>query len=226
MLFIEQLNKKLHDRKAFDCGLADVNEFLKKRASQQALQAINRTWVALDNEMVNRHPVPIVGFYTLTSCTVAHTNIQGNYPHYPLPAFKLAWFGVHTEYQGTPMRAGEELLVEALLQSWELFTNTHLGVALIVDPLTRKSEDFFRRYDFQEIGRSFHGQETLYLPMKKIRQMIETDLLLGAQGKFGSRANAERWFDTPDALFGGLTPRKMIDVVGGLSALENAIYET
>lgn len=34
------------------------------------------------------------------------------------------------------------------------------------------------------------------------------------------------WLDTPDALFGGLTPRKMIDVVGGLSALEDAIYES
>lgn len=226
VLFIEELNKKLHDRKTFDCGLADVNEFLKKRASLQALQSINRTWVALDDEMVDRHPAPIVGFYTLTSCTVAHTDIQGNYPHYPLPAFKLAWFGVHTEYQGTTMRVGEELLVEALIQSWELFTHTQLGVALVVDPLTRKSEDFFRKYDFQEIGRSFHGQETLYLPMKKIRQMIEADLLLGAQEKFGSRTKAERWLDTPAPLFGGLMPRKMIDVVGGVGTLEDAIYES
>ena len=226
MLFIEELNKKLHDRKTFDCGLADVNEFLKKRASQQALQSVNRTWVALDDATVDRQPAPIVGFYTLTSCTVAHAEIPGNYPHYPLPAFKLAWLGVHTDYQGTPMRVGEELLVEALLQSWDLYTNTQLGVALVVDPLTQKSEDFFRKYDFQGMGRSFHGNQTLYLPMKKIRQMIETDLLLGAQEKFGSKAKAQRWFDTPDDLLGGLTPRKMVDEAGGVGALEELLYHS
>ena len=224
MLFIEELNKKFHDRKTFDCGLADVNEFLKKRASQQALQSVNRTWVALSDDVVGGPQTQIVGFYTLTNCTVAHTEIPGNYPHYPLPAFKLAWLGVHTDYQGTPKRVGEELLIEALLQSWNLYTNTQLGVALVVDPLTQKSEDFFRKYDFQGIGRSFHGNETLYLPMEKIRQIIETDLLLGAQNKFGSKAEADRWLDTPDDLFGGLTPRKMIDEVGGVRALEEVLY--
>jgi len=224
VLFIEELNKKLHDRKAFDCGLADVNEFLKKRASQQALQSVNRTWVALFDETVGRPQAPIVGFYTLTSCTVAHAEIPGNYPHYPLPAFKLAWLGVHTDYQGTPKRVGEELLIEALLQSWNLYTKIQLGVALVVDPLTQKSEDFFRKYDFQGIGRSFHGNETLYLPMKKIRQMIETNLLLGAQNKFGSKAEAQRWLDTQDDLFEGLTPRKMIDEGGGVTALEEVLY--
>ena len=117
MLFIEELNKNLHDRKTFDCGLADVNGFLKKRASQQALQSINRTWVALDDEMADDQPAPIAGYYILTSCTVAHSEIPGNYPHYPLPAFKLAWFSVHSDYQGTPMRIGEELLIEALLRT-------------------------------------------------------------------------------------------------------------
>ena len=124
------------------------------------------------------------------------------------------------------MRVGEELLVEALLQSWDLYTNTQLGVALVVDPLTQKSEDFFRKYDFQGMGRSFHGNQTLYLPMKKIRQMIETDLLLGAQEKFGSKAKAQRWFDTPDDLLGGLTPRKMVDEAGGVGALEELLYHS
>jgi len=62
--------------------------------------------------------------------------------------------------------------------------------------------------------------------MKKIRQMIETDLLFGAQKKFGSKAEADRWLDTPDDLFGGLTPRKMIGEVGGLRALENVLYHS
>jgi len=56
--------------------------------------------------------------------------------------------------------------------------------------------------------------------------MIETDLLFGAQKKFGSKAEADRWLDTPDDLFGGLTPRKMIGEVGGLRALENVLYHS
>ena len=226
VFFIEELNKKLHDRKAFDCGLADVNEFLKKRASQQAQQSINRTWVALDDEIVDRHPAPIVGYYTLTSCTVAHTDIQGNYPHYPLPAFKLAWFGVHTAYQGTPMRVGEELLVEALVQTWELFTHTKLGVAVVVDPLTQKSENFFRKYDFVGIGRQFHGQETLYLPIEKIRRLIEQNLILAAVEKFGSQQAAESWFVTPNSVFDGTNPKQLMAEPGGVKVLEQYLYDS
>jgi len=62
--------------------------------------------------------------------------------------------------------------------------------------------------------------------MKKIRRMIETDLLLGAQEKFCSKAKAQRWLDTPDDLFGGLTPRKMVDEAGGFRALEEVFYHS
>ena len=56
--------------------------------------------------------------------------------------------------------------------------------------------------------------------------MIETDLLLGAQEKFCSKAKAQRWLDTPDDLFGGLTPRKMVDEAGGFRALEEVFYHS
>ena len=226
MLFIEELNKKLHDRKTFNCGLADVNEFLKKRASQQARQSVNRTWVALDDETAASQLAPIVGYYTLTSCTVAHSEIPGNYPHYPLPAFKLAWFGVHTDYQRTSVRVGEELLIEALHQTWELYTVTQLGVALIVDPLTPQSESFFRKYDFLGIDRTFNGQETLFFPIKKIQLMLEENLIFAAEEKLGSKTKAERWFDTQDSLFGGLTPREMACKPGGVRFLEEFLYNS
>lgn len=224
MLLLEELNKKYHDRKKFDCGLADVNDFLQKKANKQAQQSVNRTWVAIDHETMRDQPAPIAGFFTLTSCTIAHQDIAGQYPHYPLPAFKLAWIGVDDAYQGTPMRVGEELLLEALYQTWQLFTVTKLGVAILVDPLTQDSENFFRKYDFVGIGRKFHGQETLYLPIEKIRRLIEQNLIVAAVEKFGSQQAADRWFVTQNSIFGGTDPKQLMTEPGGVKELEQFLY--
>jgi len=81
VLFIEELNKKLHDRKTFNCGLADVNEFLKKRASQQARQSVNRTWVALDDETAASQ-ILIVTDFIIMQCKLCYLNRHQSYQLY------------------------------------------------------------------------------------------------------------------------------------------------
>ncbi len=59
MWTIEAL-RKAHRREEFDCGIHELDEFLRKYARQSACLNISRTFVAT-NEGENR----VLGFYTL-----------------------------------------------------------------------------------------------------------------------------------------------------------------
>lgn len=88
-LTVELLDKKKHDRQAFDCGLSAVNEFLQKQASRQMGQKINRTWLLVDRSESGRHLAQIAGFFTLTTATVVKdelpaTEPKGRFPGYPI----------------------------------------------------------------------------------------------------------------------------------------------
>jgi len=58
----EELIAKKHNRKGFDCGQADLNEFLAKYARQANESGASRTYVAVDDA----RDVTILGFYTLS----------------------------------------------------------------------------------------------------------------------------------------------------------------
>lgn len=218
MLLTEELNKNRHNRRTFDCGLADVNDFLHQKARKQAEQKLNRTWVALDEETASQVPSPVIGYFTLTLCTVAHNEIEGNHPHFPLPAIKLAWFGLDQAYQGNG--TGSELLIEALLQSWYLVCQTEMGVAVLTDPLTDDSRAFFEKYGFRGTGRTFRGQETLYMPTQWVRSWIEKDLETDALEVVG----CVDWMDKPHPDLDNRAPRKLIDVAGGVAAIQDLLY--
>ena len=223
MLRTEELNKNLHNRKTFDCGLSAVNAFLQESARKQAEQGVNRTWVALDEETAEQPPFPLCGYFTLTNCTVAHDQVAGSYPRYPLPALKLAWLGVHYNYQGAGV--GEYLLTEAVLQAWDLYTQTQMGVALVTDPLTTKSTEFFKKYGFKGTGRGFQeGQETLYLPIKWVRDWVEQDLKIDATNHFETRDLATAWLNSPHPQLQHQTPNQMIDVPGGVDSVQQLLY--
>jgi hypothetical protein len=176
-LSIEVLEKSHHDRRAFDCGLSAVDDFLQQRARKQMDQRINRTWVAVDAATERPHPAPIAGFYTLTHATVTRDEFptehnRSPWPAYPVPVVKLAWLGVTSAYQGTALRLGETLLLSALEQADRIVTQTGLGIAVITDPLTPESNRFFGKYGFQVMARPFGERQTLLLPIGTVRLLL------------------------------------------------------
>lgn len=180
-LTVELLDKKKHDRQAFDCGLSAVNEFLQKQASRQMRQKINRTWLLVDRSEPGRDLAQIAGFFTLTTATVVKdelpaTQPKGRFPGYPIPVFKLAWIGVDLKYQDNGWFLGETLLLEALERSYSLSECGGLGVAVVTDPLTDRSEAFFRRYGFRQMNRAFRDRDSLYLPMGIVKTLVEQEL--------------------------------------------------
>ncbi|TVP60671.1 MAG: acetyltransferase [Halomonadaceae bacterium] len=169
-LDIELLNKSRHNRKTFDCGQPEVSSFLQTQARPQMEKKINRTWVVVDCETQQSEPFPIAGYFTLTQGSVVRQELpasysQSGFPRYPVPVIKLAWLGVAQEYQRSTYRMGETLLLEALDQAQRIIEHSGLGVAIVVDPLTEASSNFFQKYGFQKMERSFGHQKTLFLPI-------------------------------------------------------------
>ena len=80
---VELLNKA-HDRKAFDCGKTEQNEFLKQRARKHAELNYSKTWVAVE-EGNSR----ILGYVTLSMGNIGFKNLPeglaSRLPRYPMP---------------------------------------------------------------------------------------------------------------------------------------------
>ena len=57
-----QLDKKMHNRNRFDCGVDALNNYLRIMANQQSSKDNSRTFVLVDEHK----PENIIGYYTLT----------------------------------------------------------------------------------------------------------------------------------------------------------------
>lgn len=177
-LNIQKLDKKKHDRQAFDCGLTDVNKFLQDRARKHMDIRVSQTWVATQNVPGSMESyTPIDGYFTLTQGVVKREDLPSGspskkFPAYALPVIKLAWLGVDKKHRCSDARIGETLLLEALYKGSEIANFSGSGIAVVVDPLTDESDSFFRRYGFQGMELDFHGRQTLYLPMGTVAQLV------------------------------------------------------
>lgn len=167
-LLIEPLQKTLHNRKDFDCGESAVNNFLYQSARKQMDLRINYTWVAVRRDTT--YPADILAFFTLTHGIVLRSDLppessRNRWPRFPLPVVKLAWLGVHNTVQGGSLRLGELMLVEAINRAQAMSTEAGIGIALVTEPLSVKSERFFLKYGFMKMQRPFRQQSTLFLPL-------------------------------------------------------------
>jgi hypothetical protein len=179
-LNFQQLDKKQHNRQAFDCGLPPVNKFLKESARKHMDAGVSQTWVAVLEPATDEESLtPIAGYFTLTQSVVKRDELPSGvppkkFPAYPLSVIKLAWLGVDQQYQGTEARLGESLLLEALDRAYKIFTFSEIGIAVVVDPLTDESDSFFRKYGFQPMTLEFGARRSLYLPMGTVKTLVES----------------------------------------------------
>lgn len=168
MYFIE-LNKSIHDRKSFDCGEEELNDFLKTKAAKHMEQGISKTFVLVDNK-ISKPKKEILAFYTITSQTISRETFKKhNYPHYPIPVFLIAQLAVDKTQQGKGM--GEVTLIKALEHL--LDTRKYMeAVAVTVDCLNINAEEFYKRYGFEYLDTSQSGRKRLYIPMKTLEVLF------------------------------------------------------
>ncbi|MDC9622412.1 GNAT family N-acetyltransferase [Xenorhabdus sp. XENO-7] len=169
-LIIEEITQQ-HNRKAFDCGVRELNQFLQQQARQKAIKHISKTYVVCRAS----EPTTILGYYTLSGYSVitqpAHRDYK-KYPH-PLNAVKLARLAVDSSYQG--QRLGEKLLIDAIYRT-VLVSQQISAIGLFVDPMSPEVIPFYQQYDFLSVEPDEHSCLEMWLPIKTCMEV--TSVLL------------------------------------------------
>jgi ribosomal protein S18 acetylase RimI-like enzyme len=168
-LIIEQLNTRLHDRKFFDCGVAELNNFLKQHANQNQSKNISQTYVAVVAVSADIHK-KIYGYYTLSAghieCDQLPESSKSKLPKYPIPIARIGRLAVDKNYKGQGI--GGFLLHDALTNVLNIADK--MGVfSVVVDAKNDDAKSFYKKYGFTELQES---KLTLFLPISTIKSAI------------------------------------------------------
>lgn len=133
---------KSHNRKEFDCGQKQVNDFIRNRARQnQDSNAIRTQVYSPDGDGV------IWAFYSVQPATIS-PNAMSNpkkWPPVELGCYRLVWLGVNKPAQGRGL--GEESLVVALRHLYASVVKTG-GVGVILDAIDENAAAWYRSLDY------------------------------------------------------------------------------
>lgn len=150
-----------HDRAGFDCGVAELNAFLKATARQHGEKGISRTFVLTAGDAI------ILGFFTLTLCEVSSDGLPEScakkHPTHGLPAVRLGRLAVSRKHKGKGY--GELLLAEAIHRT--LLIANHAGlIGLFVDAKDDDARSFYEHFGFVPLPAD---PLRLFLPIATLR---------------------------------------------------------
>lgn len=164
MFHIERLDGQ--DRSRFDCGIEELNAWLRTQAKQQQRKENAVTYVAL-------HPDDqrVVGYYSMLTYRLDLDEAAAAYGvgkrRYPIPALLLARLAVCQSAQR--QRLGESLLIHALQNATEVADRVGVEV-LVVHAVDKDAAAFYGRYGFTQFAdHPLH----LFMPTKTIRLALE-----------------------------------------------------
>ena len=160
-LIIQPLNSD-HDRSGFHCGVASLDNYVKKQARQDVKRRISRVFVATRVQQPNK----IVGYYTLSSLAIELSQLPQSHarklPRHPVPAALLGRLAVDqaTQCHGV----GKMLLVDAVKRT--LAVSDEIAIyALVVDAIDERAQHFYEQFGFSLLS---SGHQRLFLPLKSI----------------------------------------------------------
>jgi GNAT superfamily N-acetyltransferase len=134
---------KAHDRASFDCGDAQMNEFLLRFARQSHEQNASKTFCAIDNAAPNR----ILGFYTIAPSAIEHAavpvSMTRGLARHDVPGFKLARLATDKTLAGLGL--GGQLLAAAALRCLRL-AGEGGGILLIIDAKSERAANWYVSY--------------------------------------------------------------------------------
>lgn len=164
---IERLERS-HNRAQFDCGIDELNSFLKKYSFQNQKNYINKTFVAVDlQQALVDGKKEVLGFYTLAAGQLKPDELPGKHkiPKHAVPIARLARLAVDLKLQGQGV--GGFLLHDALQKI--RMVSQDVGIfAVVVDAKDAQAKSFYERYGFITLQDS---NLTLFLPMKVLNQI-------------------------------------------------------
>jgi GNAT superfamily N-acetyltransferase len=159
------LEKAVHNRAAFNCGVPELDNYLKTQATQDQKRNVSQPYVLTDEAGT------IYGYYTLSTGSVnleqlPETTRKG-LPHYPqLPVILLGRLATDQRFQGQGI--GASLLADALKRSYEVSQSIG-ALAVVVQAKNDQAASFYRKHEFVSSQTDPH---VLMLPMKTIATLM------------------------------------------------------
>ena len=161
----EAINRR-HDRRNFDCGDAELNEYLRRYARQNHESGGAKTFVGVPPDESAR----VLGYYTISPGAIefakAPRRITRGLGHYEVPVFRLGRLAVSLSIQGRGL--GGELLLAAGKRALSVAAEIG-GIALAIDAKNERAAAWYER-----LGaiRLLDQPLTLVLPLKTIADAL------------------------------------------------------
>lgn len=156
--------QKFHRRSEFSCGIASLDNYLQKQASQDIKRFLSATYVLTDEAD------KIYGFYSLSAYSLFLNDLPEDLlvklPRYPIvPAILIGRLAVNKEQQGEGY--GQTILMDALNEC-ALFSEKIGAALVIVEAINESAKQFYLRYGFIELPAQ---PNKLFIPMKAVMQL-------------------------------------------------------
>ncbi|WP_426129159.1 GNAT family N-acetyltransferase [Pararhizobium sp. PWRC1-1] len=158
---------KHHDRKSFDCGDAELNEFLRKYARQSHDQGGSKTFLAVSDA----NGQSVFGFYSLAPTSIEPDKVppalRKGLGRHEVPGFRLARLAVDQTQQGQGM--GGQLLLAAGRRCLRVAEEVGGGV-MAIDAKNDRVADWYKTYGAHSL---IDAPRTLLIPLTTIRAALD-----------------------------------------------------
>jgi predicted GNAT family N-acyltransferase len=138
----EPISKK-HNRKGFDCGHADLNEFLRGYARQSHERGAAKTFLAIDDG----DGKTVHGYYSLSPASVEYARAPAvarrGLGRYDIGAYRLGRIAVNMPLQGQGL--GGQLLLAAGLRCLRVSEEVG-GTAMLIDAKNDRVAAWYASY--------------------------------------------------------------------------------
>ncbi|MFM9968490.1 MAG: GNAT family N-acetyltransferase [Burkholderiales bacterium] len=140
---VEEPIARRHRRDEFDCGVAELNEYLALYARQNHEAGGAKTFVAVSPSK----PASILGFYSISPGAIDFSQVPAaltrGLGRYEVPVFRLGRLAVDRTLQGDGL--GADLLFAAGVRALSVATQVG-GVALAIDAKDARAATWYGRF--------------------------------------------------------------------------------
>ena len=145
MLLFQKLDRVVHDRRAFSCGVPALDNFLKRYAAQNQDSGDSTTHVLVDSD----NPSNILGFVSLSTAQLEFKDLSADdlrhFPHYPVSALRIGRLAVSLQARGKGY--GGALLGFSVRQALKVRDIAGVRI-LLVDAKDEEAENFYKHFGF------------------------------------------------------------------------------
>ncbi len=150
------------NKKDFNCGIDDLNLYLRQFAIPNDKKNIGKTFVAVYESNKSQ----VLGYYTVSMAQILFNELpdlmKKGIPKYPIPAMRIGKLAVDLCFQGKNI--GILLLKDAFLRAINVSSKVAI-YCVIVDALNEKAKSFYIKFGFIPFE---ENPLTLVLPLQTI----------------------------------------------------------